>query len=169
MTIAKFHNKTLFVIHSTFSFHPICLQYHSFMLQVKNHLLQTVLNILSFVHSQWCIKHITQILINISWIKQFLYPGRPHQVRSFWTCLQWVPEPSCSMNSKKNTTAMQNNGNTFILFWIVQCQKLLLFLQLRCCWLRGCRGSPTPGLILFCWLTLLRILTVQHRLSGFRE
>ena len=153
VTIAKFHNKSFSLYTQLFLFTPICLQYHSFMLQVTNHLLLTVLNILSFVHSQWCIKHIAQILINISWIKQFLYSGRPHQVLSFWTCLQWVLEPNCSMNSKKNTTAMQNNGNTFILFWIVQCQELLLFLQLRCFWLRGCRGRPTPGLIFFCWLT----------------
>ena len=160
MTIAKFHNKsfslytqpflfTLFVFNITASCY-----FDESEKQVTNHLLQTVLNILTVLFTLDDALNILPKFLSISHgSKQFLYPGRPYQVRSFWTCLQWVPEPSCSMNSWKNTTAMQNNGNTFILFWIVQCQELLLFLQLRCCWLRGCRGRPTPGLIFFCWLT----------------
>ena len=62
----------------------------------------------------------------------------------------------CFLLSRKWTNLI---GEDLCQWWIwkrvnqIQCQELFL-LQLQRCWPRGCSGSPTSGLICFCWITL---------------
>ena len=79
------------------------------------------------------------------------FEGMNVQVDSCWTRF-WL----FFLLSRKWTNFI---GEDLCQWWIwkrvnqIQCQELFL-LQLQRCWPRGCSGSPTSGLIWFCWITL---------------